>query len=103
MDDLISRRTAIKAFDTAKFDVGYCSEYGVGYNDGLDYAIDKLSVLPSAQSTLYGYSIEHLATIARVMERENCTPEAAAQMLQNAGEVAKMVRDEILEMLKEHW
>ena len=49
MDDLISRQMAIKAFDDGKFDIGYCTEYGVGYNDGLDYAIDKLSVLPSVQ------------------------------------------------------
>lgn len=59
--------------------------------------------LPSVQPepTLYGYPIEHLMMIARVMAKENCTPEAVAQMLQNAGEIAKMVRDEMMEMLKE--
>lgn len=58
---------------------------------------------PSAQPnpTLYGYPIEHLAMIARVMAKENCTPEVVAQMLQNAGEIAKMVRDEMIEMLEE--
>ena len=57
--------------------------------------------LSSATQTLYGYPIEHLEMIARVMAKENCTPEIVAQMLQNAGEIAKMVRDEMLEMLKE--
>lgn len=55
----------------------------------------------SSVPTLYGYPIEHLAMIARVMARENCTPEDVVRMLQNAGEIAKMVRDEMMEMLKE--
>lgn len=53
------------------------------------------------EPTLNGYPIEHLEMIARVMAKENCTTEAVAQMLQNAGEVAKMVCDEMMEMLKE--
>lgn len=49
MDDLISRQAVIDAFDCEKFDVGYCTEYGIGYNDGIDFAVSKLSDLPSAQ------------------------------------------------------
>lgn len=60
-----------------------------------------VSVMPQSEQTLYGYPIEHLVIIARVMEKENCTPEIVAQMLQNAGEIAKMVRNEMMEMLKE--
>ena len=59
----------------------------------------KIAELPSATTTLYGYQIEHLEMIARVMAKENCTPEAVTQMLQNAGEIAKMVRNEMMEML----
>ena len=55
----------------------------------------------SAVITLHGYPIEHLEMIARVMAKENCTPEDVARMLQNAGEIAKMVRDEMMEMLEE--
>ena len=55
----------------------------------------------SSVPTLYGYPIEHLVMIARVMEKENCTPKDVVRMLQNAGEIAKMVRDEMMEMLKE--
>lgn len=47
--DLISRQGAIDAFDGVKFDVEYCTEYGIGYNDGIDFAVSTLSVLPSAR------------------------------------------------------
>ena len=49
MGDLISRQAAIDAFDGAKVDEGWCTEYDIGYNDGIDFAVSKLSVLPSAQ------------------------------------------------------
>ena len=55
----------------------------------------------TAKPTLYGYPIEHLEMIARVMMKEHCTPEDVVRLLQNAGEVAEMVRDEMMEMLKE--
>ena len=48
MNDLISRQAAINALDSTKFDVGYCTKYGEGYNDGIDFAVSKLSALPSA-------------------------------------------------------
>lgn len=49
MDDYISRQAAIDAFDGVKVDEGRCTEYDTGYNDGIDFAVSKLSVLPSAQ------------------------------------------------------
>lgn len=49
MDDLISRKAAIDEFDGVKVDEEYCTEYAIGYNDGIDFAVSKLSVLPSAQ------------------------------------------------------
>ena len=55
----------------------------------------------TAEPTLYGYPIEHLEMIARVMAKEHCTPEDVVRMLQNAGEIAIMVRDEMLERIKE--
>ena len=48
----IEKERLTKIFDGDKFDVGYCTEYGIGYNDGIDFAIDKLSVLSSAQSEI---------------------------------------------------
>lgn len=95
MSDLISRQAAIELIENESRKWG--DEYEVS-----DVLCD-LADLPSAQPdpTLYGYPIEHLEMIARVMAKENCTPEIVAQMLQNAGEVAKMVRDEMIEMLNE--
>ena len=49
MDDLINRQAALDAFDGAKVDEEYCNEYDIGYNDGIDFAVSKISVLPSAQ------------------------------------------------------
>ena len=49
MNDLISRQEAIDMFDGAKVDEGYCTEYDIGYNDGIDFAVSKISVLKSAQ------------------------------------------------------
>ena len=49
MSDLISRQAAIDALDGVKVDEGYCTEYDIGYNDGIDFAVSSLSVLPSAQ------------------------------------------------------
>ena len=45
--DVISRQAAIDAFDGVKVDEE--TEYDIGYNDGIDFAVSKLSVLPSAQ------------------------------------------------------
>lgn len=46
--DLISRQAAIDVFDGVKFcEVNF--GYEDGYNDGIDFAVSKLSVLPSAQ------------------------------------------------------
>lgn len=47
--DTISRQAAIDAFDGVKVDEEWCTEYDIGYNDGIDFAVSKLSVLPSAQ------------------------------------------------------
>lgn len=58
MSDPIDRQTAIDEFYGAKVDEGYfCNEYDIGYNDGIDFAISKLSVLPSIQPDLQEYSV----------------------------------------------
>ena len=48
-DDTISRQEAIDALDGVKVDEENCTEYDIGYNDGIDFAVSRLSVLPSAQ------------------------------------------------------
>ena len=49
--ETISRQAAIDAFDGVKVDEENCTEYDIGYNDGIDFAISKLSVLPPARPT----------------------------------------------------
>ena len=47
--DLISRQDAIDGFYNVKVNAEDCTEYDIGYNDGIDYAISKLSAMPSAE------------------------------------------------------
>ena len=49
MADLIDRQAAIDALDGTKVDEENCTEYEIGYNDGIDFAVSTLSVLPSTQ------------------------------------------------------
>lgn len=93
MNDLISRQVAIKAVET----LPNCYN---SFSDTYDKAciIGVLEELPSAQPTLYGYSIEHLAFIASVMEKENVPPEKVIETLTDIGKVVGM----ILAEQKEH-
>jgi len=88
--DCIERQAAIEA-------VGY---YSLHSGDKLLFADKPLKALPSAQPTLYGYPIEHLALIARVLQKENLPPERISEMLSDAGRIVEMVRDEFEETLR---
>ena len=61
---------------------------------------DILSELPSAQPTLYGYNIEHLELIARVLQKEDLPPERVVEALTDIGRIVAIVRDEFEEMLR---
>ena len=52
--DCISRQAAIDALDGTRVDEDeeYCNEYAMGYNDGIDFSVSKLSMLPSAEPEL---------------------------------------------------
>lgn len=103
MDNLISRQAAIDAITDERIVANMDSVYDTELHRCKRAMQRILASLPPAHPdpTLYGYPIEHLEMIARVMAKENYTPEAVVQILQNAGEIAKMVRDEMMEMLKE--
>lgn len=98
MADLISRQAAIGAL------------YDVMFDDDLkptivtakqaDTIMDAVRKLPSAQPTLYGYNIEHLDLIARVLQKENLTPERVAEALMDIGRIVAIVRDEFEESLR---
>lgn len=99
-DDLISRQEAIKAFKdflTMRDSRGVeylCSAITV---DGVNKV---LSDLPSAQPTLYGYKIEHLAYIARVMQKEGVTAEYAVRTFGDISRASRMIIEELQERVE---
>lgn len=85
------------------------TDWEYGYTCGIERAESEIECAPTVDAepvtrcttpTIYGYPIEHLEMIARVMAKENCTPDDVVRMLQDAGVIAKMVRDEILETIE---
>ena len=91
--DCISRQAAIDAADRADYT-------GLAIEDVkriTDEVVKEIKQLPSAQPTLYGYNIEHLAYIARVMEKEGITAEVAVNTFLDVGHAVKMILDEARE------
>ena len=82
--DTISRQAALDAIRNC--------ELGEEY-----YMIESL---PSAQPTLYGYNIEHLKLIARVLQKENLPPERIVEVLTDIGRIVAIVRNEFEESLR---
>ena len=62
---------------------------------GVETAIEIINKQPTVEPTLYGYKIEHLALIARVMQKEGVTPERAVQIFKDVQTIALKVIDEI--------
>ena len=100
MSDLIERQAAIDEltrFTTphdngdGTFTVGVLSKSSI---------TDILNDLPSAQPTLYGYNIEHLELIARVLQKEDLPPERVVERLIDIGRIVAIVRDEFEEALR---
>ena len=85
MNDTIYRQSAM---DEVQRFLGYIDQ------DIIDRIKIALGKLPSAQPTLYGYKIEHLAYIARVMEKEGVTADYAVKIFDDMNRVIKMIIDE---------
>ena len=87
MDDLISRKAAIKLLE----------DWADGYSY-LEVPVSsiapKLNELPPLEPTLYGYKIEHLAYIATVMDKEGVTAEYAVKTFDDIGRVIRMAIEE---------
>lgn len=68
-----------------------------GYSGTYDKAciIGMIEEQPTVEPTLYGYKIEHLALIARVMQKDGVTPEKAVQLFKDVQAIALRVIDEI--------
>lgn len=107
-DDLISRVAAIEAMeDVDWYHINNDGQLIHGANSEGDEPLYKaedvykvLNDMPSAQPTLYGYPVEHLAMIARVLQKENLPPERVAEMLSDVGHIVEMARDEFEETLR---
>ena len=91
MEDLIKRKDAVDAINKiAPVD----TEYDCNLLDRIDVRY-VLTELPSAQPTLYGYSIDHLALIADVMKKEGVSPEEAERFFNDTQRIYQMLVDEI--------
>jgi len=89
MEDMISRKKAINELCRMLRDC-----FGAD-DEELDAVTVTLNELPSAQPTLYGYSIDHLALIADVMEKEGVSPEEAMRFFKDTQRIYQMLVDEI--------
>ena len=97
MSDLISRQAAIDALKNRwKKTRNY---EGIG-DDIAEECELYLKQVPSAQPTLYGYSIEHLALIAAVMQKEHVTPEKALEYFKDIQRMGQIIIDEQQEIIK---
>ena len=95
MSDLISRQAAI---DALKKQLSDWNDY---YNIPVRKSIENIERLPSVQQTLFGYKIEHLAYIARVMEKEGVTAECAVKTFDDMSRAVKMILKEAQQKAEE--
>ena len=67
---------------------GKMDELFVGYLESV------IEAQPTIEPTLYGYNIDHLSLIAKVMEEKGITADKAAEIFVDARAVVQMVLDE---------
>lgn len=72
-----------------------------------DRLIEHMKMMPATQPTLYGYKIEHLAYIARVMEKEGVTADYAVRTFDDISRALRMIIEEtqqkVMETLNERY
>ena len=93
MTDLISRQAAIDAVHEEFDGCLVWDESGETTANEFERILDYL---PSVEPTLYGYKIELLAYIARVMEKEGITAEDAARTFDDLARAVSWIIDEAL-------
>ena len=105
--DVISRQAVFEALEkVVEFypykvpgDSDTYSSYNEAWNDAIGRAEMEIESLPSAQPTLYGYKIEHLAYIAMVMQKEGITADKAVEIFSDIACVVTMLIEEIQNMV----
>lgn len=89
------------AEEVARADIDNAAAFRWYWNDGAENVIDLLETAPTIEPTLYGYSIEHLAFIARVMEAGNITPEDVAGQFMDITRMVTLVYQRMKVKLKD--
>ena len=97
MSDYISRQAAIAVADSSDY-VGLSIE---DCKKVTDVVVKGLKQLPPVHQTLYGYKIEHLAYIAKVMEKEGVTAEYAAKTFEDISRAVRMIIEEAQQKAEE--
>lgn len=87
MDDLISRGHLLRDIEQYHVSDGPFQHW--------------VEIQPPVEPTLYGYKIEHLAYIARVMEKEGITAEDAARTFSDLGRAVSWTIDEVWQIMEE--
>lgn len=95
MDD-ISRQAAIDAICSCKD--FYIGNFPVMIDKAEAYI--KLSNLSPTQPTLYGYNVSHLVTIAKILEKENISPNKVSEALYDISRVIDIVIKEFEDTLR---
>ena len=95
MQDLISREEALDCFHD------WIDKHGDVHTPDEMSEYRAIEALPSAQPTLYGYKIEHLAYIARVMEKEGVTADYDVRTFDDMSRAIKMIIDETQQKVEE--
>lgn len=98
--DLISRQAVI---DFLTLNAGWKDEDGQTVENWVERKkiwSDLISGIPSAELTLYGYNIEHLEVIARILQKENISPERVVEALTDIGKIVEIVKNEFEEALR---
>lgn len=90
-NDTIYRQETI---NTIKQHMNYVRSGSDEYYLAHHHIIELIKIMPPAQSTLYGYKIEHLAYIAKVMEKEGITAEDAVRTFDDMSRVIMTFLDE---------
>ena len=62
--------------------------------------ITAIEDAPTVQPTIYGYNVEHLELIARVLQNENVPPERVEEALTDIGHIAGIISAEFEEALR---
>ena len=97
-EDLISRKAAIDALNGVIADY-IPTLYGRYEALPLEMAT-AIKRLPTVEPTLYGYKIEHLAYIARVMQKESVTAEYAVRTFGDISRASRMIIEELQEKVE---